>query len=114
MANIMISKLMTRYTLVATGGVSKQGQSGNNTTEYADPFTGEQADRLARMLGMDTYFTDQRPTGTCVAVLQPNFDDTDEKLNEIAKSLTRCWPHMVRFEDHMDLSNSMYVRTMKI
>ena len=93
----------TLYTGRHWWGIQKQGQSGNNTTEYADPFTGEQADRLARMLGMDTYFTDQRPTGTCVAVLQPNFDDTDEKLNEIAKSLTRwAWPHMVRFEDHMD------------
>src|SRR5699024_6967272 len=93
----------TLYTGRHWWGIQKQGQSGNNTTEYADPFTGEQADRLARMLGMDTYFTDQRPTGTCVAVLQPNFDDIDEKLNEIAKSLTRwAWPHMVRFEDHMD------------
>jgi len=93
----------TLYTGRHWWGIQRRGQSGNNTTEYADPFIGEQADRLARMLGMDSYFTEQRPTGTCVAVLQPDFDDIDEKLNEIAKSLTRwAWPHMVRFEDHMD------------
>lgn len=93
----------TLYTGRHWWGIQKRGQSGNNITEYADPFTGEQADRLARQLGLDGYFTDQRPTGTCVAVIQPDFDDAEKKLSDIAKSLTRwAWPHMVRFESHMD------------
>lgn len=93
----------TLYTGRHWWGIQKQGQSGNNTTEYADPFTGEQADRFARKLGLDTYFTEDRPTGTCIAVLEPDFENVDEKLGSIAKSLTRwAWPHMVRFEYHMD------------
>src|SRR5699024_3901454 len=93
----------TLYTGRHGWGIQKRGQSGNNQTEYADPFTGEQADRLAQKLGLDTYFTEERPTGTCVAVLKPDFEDVDKKLRAVAKSLTRwAWPHMVRFEDHMD------------
>lgn len=93
----------TLYTGRHWWGIQKQGQSGNNTTEYADPFTGEEADRLAKVLGLDSYFTEVRPTGTCIAVLQPNFDDVDEGLNTLARSLTRwAWPHMVRLETDMD------------
>lgn len=93
----------TLYTGRHWWGIKKTGQSGNNTTEYAEPFTGERADRLARALGMDGYFTDERATGTCIAVLEPDIEDVDEGLEKIAGSLTRwAWPHMVRFEKTMD------------
>lgn len=93
----------TLYTGRHWWGIKKTGQSGNNTTEYAEPFTGERADRLARALGMDSYFTEERPTGTCIAVLEPDIDDVDEGLKKVAGSLTRwSWPHMVRFENTID------------
>lgn len=93
----------TLYTGRHWWGIQKQGQSGNNTTEYADPFTGDEADRLASILGLDGYFTEKRPTGTCIAVLQPDFDDVDQGLDNVARSLTRwAWPHMVRLETDMD------------
>lgn len=93
----------TLYTGRHWWGLKKSGQSGNNTTEYAEPFTGEHADRLAHALGMDKYFTGERTTGTCVAVLEPDIDEVDEGLKKIAGSLTRwAWPHMVRLETSMD------------
>lgn len=93
----------TLYTGRHWWGVKKEGRSGNNVTEYAEPFTGERADWLARELGMDQYFTETRPTGTCIAVIEPDLDDVNEGLENIAKSLTRwSWPHMVRYETGMD------------
>lgn len=93
----------TLYTGRHWWGVKKEGRSGNNVTEYAEPFTGDHADRLARELGMDQYFTEERKTGTCIAVIEPDLEDTDDGLQNIAASLTRwSWPHMVRYETDMD------------
>lgn len=93
----------TSYTGRHWWGLKEHGKSGNNSTEYAEPFTGERADELARKLGMDEYFSETRTTGTCIAVLQPTFDDVDNGLQKIADSLTRwAWPHMLRFETDMD------------
>lgn len=93
----------TLYTGRHWWGVKEQGYSGNNITEYAEPFIGEAADQLAHALGMDEYFTEERTTGTCIAVIEPDIDDVDEGLANIAGSLTRwSWPHMVRLETNMD------------
>lgn len=93
----------TSYTGRHWWGLREHGRSGNNTTEYAEPFTGRHADDLARKLQMDQYFSETRPTGTCIAVLQPALDDIDFGLTRIAESLTCwAWPHMVRLEQDMD------------
>lgn len=75
-----------------------------NRTEYAEPLTGSHADRLASMLGMSDHFTPTRPTGTCIAVLNPNFNESPEQgLVAIARSLTRwAWPHMIAVNTGMD------------
>lgn len=78
-------------------------------SEYAEPLVNEPADEIAHVLGMDAYFTDQRPTGTSILVLSPDITDDEghenalETMNRIAHSLTTwAWPHMVRREDHLD------------
>lgn len=93
----------TLYTGRHWWGLRQTGQSGSNMTEYAEPFTGDHADNLAKALGMDKYFSKERPTGTCIAVLEPDLDDVEDGLREIADSITRwSWPHMARFETDMD------------
>lgn len=93
----------TLYTGRHWWGLHETGQSGSNRTEYAEPFTGEYADQLANALGMDKYFSDGRPTGTCISVLEPDLDDAEQGLTIIAQSITRwAWPHMVRLETAMD------------
>lgn len=85
-------------------GIREIQESNSNRIEYAEPLTGREADRLAELLGMSSHFTAERPTGTCVAVLNPNFQNSaEEHLQEIAKSLTRwAWPHMIPIESGMD------------
>ncbi|GAA4799460.1 hypothetical protein FRX94_01020 [Corynebacterium canis] len=85
-------------------GVQADGVTGG---DFAEPFVGEEADKLATAFGMDEHFTEHRPTGTSVAVLDPAFeapadsemdDDALTKycMDNIAKSLTKwAWPHMV-------------------
>lgn len=93
----------TLYTGRHWWGVQRSEKSGNNVTEYAEPFVNEEADRLAKALGMDKYFTSQRKTGTCIAVVEPDFDNIDSGLQNIAKSLVRwAWPHMARYELDLD------------
>lgn len=91
-------------------GVREFGGTENNRQEFAEPFTGEAADSLAAVLGLDRYYSDERPTGTTIMVLQPNMDsegdgnfDPQRTMEKIAGSLTRwAWPHMVDAETHMD------------
>lgn len=93
----------TQYTGRHWWGVRAASESASNKTEYAEPFTGEHADQIAHVLGMDRYFTEERPSGTCIAVLQPDIEDVETGLQDIAASITRwAWPHMVRFETDMD------------
>lgn len=85
-------------------GIREIQESNANRIEYAEPLTGRAADRLADKLGMSSHFNEERPTGTCVAVINPNFEDAvEEHLQEIANSLTRwAWPHMIPIESGMD------------
>ncbi|WP_151530103.1 MULTISPECIES: hypothetical protein [Corynebacterium] len=78
--------------------------TGNNSIEYAEPLVDHAADEVARRLGLDSHFSAERPRGTCVAVLNPSFEDSPIKgLREIAASLTRwAWPHMVNVETGLD------------
>ncbi|MDO4685993.1 MAG: hypothetical protein Q4A92_05550 [Corynebacterium sp.] len=92
-------------------GVQADGISGN---DFAEPFTGEEADALAAAFGMDRYFSEHQPTGTSIAVLDPAFEapadsDLDDNalaaycMDNIAKSLTKwAWPHMVVQHKNMD------------
>lgn len=87
-------------------GVQASGQAGGNTSTYAEPFVDENADHLARILGLDTYFNESRTTGTTIMVLAPSLENQEaeeiqqlsrEKAMEVvAESLTRwAWPHML-------------------
>lgn len=86
------------------------GQAAGNNTEFAEPFLGEKADRLANALGLDTYFDEERPTGTTIMVLQPDLEDAAKgttsrraAMENVAKSLTRwAWPHMLGVIQDMD------------
>lgn len=72
---------------------------------YANPFTGSDADALARTFQMDTHFTSDRPTGTTVAVVNPRIDpdEVDAVMETISKALTKwAWPHMVSRSEDMD------------
>lgn len=64
---------------------------------YAEPITGPQADNTAKLFKMDRYFTEERPTGTSIAVVDPAFEGPSEiHMSQIARALTRwAWPHMV-------------------
>lgn len=103
----------TKYTGRHWWGVYKRGKTANNVTEYAEPFVGDEADALAAALGMDRYFTEERPTGTCVAVVAPDMtnDESGEQdhhhiMTRIARSLTRwAWPHMLGIHEDMDPIN---------
>lgn len=68
-----------------------------NTSFFAEPMTGRQADNAAAYFKMDRHFTDEKPTGTSVAVIDPAFEDSsEEQMDQIAQALTRwAWPHMV-------------------
>lgn len=100
----------TKYTGRHWWGVYTKGQAAGNVTEYAEPFVGEDADYLASVLGMDKYFTEERPTGTCIAVVAPDMtndetgeDDHKQVMTRIAQSLTRwAWPHMLGLHHNMD------------
>lgn len=72
---------------------------------YANPFTGSDADALARTFQMDAHFTDERPTGTTIAVVDPRIDsdEVDAVMETISKALTKwAWPHMVSQSEDMD------------
>ncbi|GEB96648.1 hypothetical protein [Corynebacterium flavescens] len=93
-------------------------ETGIDRTEYAEPFEGETADRIASLLGLDAHFTEERPTGTSIMILSPDMSastETEESdivpleqrqrgiLQEIANSLTRwAWPHMIDVDTGMD------------
>lgn len=89
-------------------------ETGADRTEFAEPYTGEVADRIASVLGLDTYFNETRPTGTTVMILEPELSVEDENGNspknpqravmeQIARSLTRwAWPHMLDIDTGMD------------
>lgn len=87
---------------------------GTYLDRYAEPFRNQEADSLASQLGMDRYFSDEQPTGTCVAVLDPAFDTLDPgdtpqdeqpqlAMEAIAKALTKwAWPHMLGVHKRLD------------
>lgn len=82
-----------------------QEAEGSNNNVFVNPFTGSDADALARTFLMDSHFTEIRPTGTTVAVLKPRMDsgETDEVMQRIADALTKwAWPHMVVQREDMD------------
>lgn len=75
-----------------------------NTSFFAEPMTGWQADNAAAFFKMDQHFTDEKPTGTSVAVIDPAFEDSSEQqMDQIARALTRwAWPHMVHTPEDED------------
>lgn len=75
-----------------------------NTSTYAEPLTGSQADRAAAFFQMDRHFTEHKSTGTSIAVIDPDFEDSSpEQMSQIARALTRwAWPHMVYTPDNQD------------
>ncbi|RSZ65429.1 hypothetical protein EAH68_01315 [Corynebacterium hylobatis] len=83
-------------------GVKELGVQEN---VYANPFTGPEADALARTFQMDSHFTEERPTGTTVAVVNPRIDpdEVDTVMETISNALTKwAWPHMVSRSGDMD------------
>lgn len=96
-----------RYTGRHWWGDQAFGSSGNH---YVEPFEGDDADELARLFSMDHQFSDLRPTGTSIAVLNPRMlaDDkgnvgVESMLTKVAESLTRwAWPHMVQRTENLD------------
>lgn len=84
----------------------KDNRSGNTTT-FAEPMTGRQADNAAHFFKMDRHFTEEKMTGTSVAVIDPAFEDSStDQMEQIARALTRwAWPHMVHTPDGEDPLN---------
>ncbi|WJZ02321.1 hypothetical protein [Corynebacterium freiburgense] len=92
-------------------GVQADGIAG---ADFAEPFTGDDADQLAAAFGMDRYFNEHQQTGTSIAVLDPAFEAPEDSdmdssavaafsMNNIAKALTKwAWPHMVVQHKNMD------------
>lgn len=83
-------------------GLRSEGVDGGI---FAEPFTGISADSLARTFQLDLHFTDERRTGTSVAVLSPRFEleETEAVMQTIADALTKwAWPHMVATTEMMD------------
>lgn len=78
-----------------------------NTSIFAEPMTGPQADNAAKFFKMDRHFTDEKETGTSIAVIDPAFEDSsEEQMDQIARALTRwAWPHMVHTPDEEDELN---------
>lgn len=78
-----------------------------NTSVFAEPMTGAQADNAAQFFKMDQHFTEEKQTGTSIAVIDPAFEDSSsEQLGQIARALTRwAWPHMVHTPEDEDELN---------
>ncbi|MCX7444505.1 hypothetical protein OS125_04490 [Corynebacterium sp. P7003] len=84
-------------------GIESRATTGTGSVTYAEPFTGELADRCAKAMGMDRYFSEERPTGTAISVIAPDLAAPETGLRNIARSLTRwAWPHMVTTEPDLD------------
>lgn len=80
-----------------------------HSTIYTEPLTGQEADNVARILGLDQHFSEQQPTGTTIAVVDPIFatsNTTESPLDackQMARALTRwAWPHMIYKEPSDD------------
>ena len=88
--------------------------TGADRTEFAEPYTGKTADRIAAALGIDSYFNDERSTGTTIMILEPDLSVQDQDgsttetpqrtvMKQISHSLTRwAWPHMLDIDTGMD------------
>ncbi|MGO1992315.1 MAG: hypothetical protein ACTH2Y_10865 [Corynebacterium sp.] len=81
----------------------KDPRSGNATV-FAEPMTGAQADNAAKFFEMDRHFTEEKQTGTSIAVIDPAFEDSSsEQMEQIARALTRwAWPHIVHTPEGED------------
>lgn len=89
-------------------------ETGTDRTEFAEPYTGQIADAIAAVLGLDSYFTEDRQTGTSIMILNPDLSVQEDQvksgldsgrivLQQIASSLTRwAWPHMIDIDTGMD------------
>ncbi|QFQ01532.1 hypothetical protein CUROG_00640 [Corynebacterium urogenitale] len=78
---------------------------GSNPTveTIAEPVAGEEADRIAAILHMDRHFTEDRQTGTSIAVVAPDMENPKVTMENIASSLTLwAWPHMVHTPEDED------------
>lgn len=88
-------------------GIQAFGGTERSRIEFAEPFLDAEADRIARALGMDEGFTEERPTGTTICVLSPvstsqSPEAGDALMSVLASALTRwAWPHMVQVENNL-------------
>lgn len=83
-------------------GIEAKGRTGN---VFAEPLVGHEADSLASTFFMEQHFTDERPTGTSVAVISPRTGDlpVEKIMRTIANALTTwAWPHMVETVKGLD------------
>lgn len=95
-----------KYTGRHWWGVEKpfKDPRNENSTVFAEPLTGGKADNAAAFFKMDRHFTEEKQTGTSIAVIDPAFEDSSaEQMDQIARALTRwAWPHMVHTPDDED------------
>lgn len=84
-------------------GVREVGGAEGSAIEYAEPFLGSAADNFASIFGLDQGFSEDRPYGTTIAVLNPALQiatETDPSSADLMRALADCltrwaWPHMV-------------------
>ena len=95
-----------KYTGRHWWGVEKEFEDprNGNCTVFAEPLNGANADNAAKFFKMDRHFTEEKQTGTSIAVIDPAFEDSSTKqIDQIARALTRwAWPHMVHTPEDED------------
>lgn len=85
--------------------ISRANQYGSEQSAeiIAEPLIGFEADNVAAALQMDRHFTEDRQTGTSIAVVAPDMDNPELSMKIIASSLTLwAWPHMVHTPEDED------------
>ncbi len=75
------------------------GQSDPNSPRSIQPITGEAAEEIADLLGLKRFL--DRSTGTVIAVVDPDFEDPREQLQEISDALlVNAWPRLLNTKSH--------------
>lgn len=75
------------------------GQSDSNRPRSIQPITGDAAEEIATLLGLKKFL--DRSTGTVIAVVDPDFENPREQLQEIADALlVNAWPRLLTAKNH--------------
>jgi hypothetical protein len=75
------------------------GETATDSPRAIRPVTGEQAEKIAELLGMKRFL--DRATGTVIAVVDPDFEDPKRQLQEISDALlVNAWPRLLDFKSH--------------